>query len=230
MEVKTRKQFADLGSKQRIYIDWVAGGGTLVDDDGKLESITSIELAERLGVTRQALHKYRKLTYFWDLVNERRTLLYGRDRMSMLYKAMMGKALKGDTAAMKLMMQQARMLEAEKQDVSVSGTVAIAVINYGSGEVSTNSLGGDGKKVVGAGEKPQLNQVPVPHYIASPTEISTPQRANAANTANGGYKPLKVAKPKQPRKQNPPKQQPLEGRSEVVLEDGKAPIRLKSAQ
>lgn len=150
--------FEKLPLRQQIYIDWLAGGNTLIDPEGKFETVTGDQLAQRLGVSRQGMHKWRKIDGFWDHVADRRRVLYGRERMSMVYKAMMGKALKGDTAAMKLMMQQARMLEAERTDVNVSGVIGVAVINYGTGE----------QKELPAAEKPQVDKVPVPEYRASP--------------------------------------------------------------
>lgn len=212
MIVKERKQYVDLGLKQRRYVDWVAGGGTEVDDDGKLVSLTSIDLAAQMGVTRQAIHKYRQIAYFWDIVADRRRELYSQDRMSMLYRAVWAKGLKGDTSAAKLMMQQARVLEAERTDVNVSGTVAVAVVNYSTG-VEQKELPGQGK--------PQLVEVPVPEYIASTTEKKNPDTPYGADTGNVVVKELKVPKP---RKQNPPKQQ--EG-TPVVVEEGKPAIHFK---
>lgn len=198
--------------KQRRYVDWVAGGGTEVDNDGKLVTVTSLELASQLGVSRQAIHKYRRIANFWDVVADRRRELYSQDRMSMLYRAVWAKGLKGDTAAAKLMMQQARVLEAERSDVNVSGAVAVAVINYSVG--SENNT-------VPSGEKVQLNEVPVPEYITSQGAKRGADTANGAVTGSVVVKEVKVPKP---RKQNPPKQQ--EG-TPVVVEEGKPAIHFK---
>lgn len=217
-------QYEVLKPSQQIYVDWLAGGQTLIDQDGKLEQLTSIALSERVGVTRQALWKYRKLPGFWDMVRERRTELYGQDRMSLIYRAMMGKALKGDTSAAKLMMQQARVLEAERTALEVSGTIAVAVVNYGTGGgVSTPIIESSTalEKSVSVGEKAQKFQVPVPRSITSHTQ------PDESYSASGEADTAKAVKPPKVREPNPPRQQPLEGRAEVVLEPGKAPIRLK---
>ena len=182
-----------LSAKQRIYVDWVAGGGTIVTEDGQISTLTSQALADSLGVSRQAIHKYRKLKGFWDIVADRRRELYGQDRMSLLYKAVWAKGLKGDTAAAKLMMQQARVLEAERSQVDVTGAIGVAVINYGDkGSVSHNVIEAQGEKNVAApGEKPQIGEVPVPDIYTQHPQPESPDTAKAAKV----LKPRKKSGP-----------------------------------
>lgn len=226
--VESDLRYEMLSSRQQMYVDWIAGGQTIIDDEGNLQPLTSIEFATKLGVTRQAIHAYRKLPGFWSMVRDRRTELYGQDRMSFVYKAMMRKAIKGDTSAMKLMMQQARVLEAERTQVDVTGTLAVAVVNYGTYDASLTPQASvpiqnpDKVKVIHrekkllAGEKGQKQKVPVPASITSSPQLNTSDSPNAKPPTTREFR------------KRPPKPEVIrENTKAVVIQRGKQPVHFK---
>lgn len=116
----TLQKWTELDPKRQEYIDFVASGGMTVID-GELKKISAEDLAKKVKVVRQTLYNWREIPGFWELVQERRNILYSRDRMSMVYNAVFKKSLQGDINAAKLLMQQAKILEADKIDHTTNG-------------------------------------------------------------------------------------------------------------
>lgn len=122
METLQKLTTKELDTRQLAWIDHVATGGLSIDVDGKAINTTAIELAKRLKVARQTLYDWQEtIPGFWDMVRVRRNELYSRNAMTLVYKAMLKKATGGDVAAAKLVMQQARVLEAERVDHTTNG-------------------------------------------------------------------------------------------------------------
>lgn len=108
--------------RHQKWIDFCAMGGLTIDADGQIGKKTAEALAKELKVARRTLYDWQdSIPNFWDHVKARRNELYGRDAVTLIYKAMLKKAATGDVAAAKLVLNQARMLEADRQDITSNG-------------------------------------------------------------------------------------------------------------
>lgn len=115
----------DLDPRKQALIDFVATGGMVIDDlQDRPTKLTAEDLANKLGVDRRTLYRWRdSMPNFWDLVTERRNEIYNRSRMTKVYNAVFNKAIKGDIAAANLLMKQGGILKADKQEVQQVITV-----------------------------------------------------------------------------------------------------------
>jgi hypothetical protein len=133
------QNFTELDTRHQEYIDFVATGGMAIVD-GKLEKISGEQLAKKLKVSRVTVYNWREsVPGFWDYVKERRNTLYARDRMSMVYNAVFKKSLQGDIPAAKLLMQQSKLLEAERVDHTTNGKDLPSPIYGGMSSGTTDS-------------------------------------------------------------------------------------------
>lgn len=106
--------------QQQAWIDFCATAGTIITPEGDVKKISAEGLAQELGVVRTTLYNWQKsIPDFWGLVNERRNEIYAGSRMSMIYKAMFAKAMKGDVAAANLIMKQGGVLKADKTEQKI---------------------------------------------------------------------------------------------------------------
>lgn len=121
----------EINPNQQAWIDFVATGGVTVDEEGQFKKQTASDLSKEIGVDRTTLYRWRDtIPAFWELVKARRNEIYSRSHMTMIYRAMLKKAVQGDVAAAKLMMNQAHMLEADKQEIEHSGQVTVETVSY----------------------------------------------------------------------------------------------------
>lgn len=70
------------------------------------EPKTQKELAQKLGVDYATLSDWKKVDGFWDEVKKRRKV-WVREKVSNILLGLYGKALKGDTAAARMLMEYA---------------------------------------------------------------------------------------------------------------------------
>lgn len=107
-----------LSPAQLAYVDYLATAGQSIDADGKVKKITVDELAKQFSVHPVTMSRWRQtVPHIWDFVTVRRNEIYGQTRTTLIYQAMMKKALQGDVAAAKLILNQASKLMAEKQEI-----------------------------------------------------------------------------------------------------------------
>lgn len=93
--------------QQQEFIDFVASGQRGLD----LRKKSYQEFAESIGVDRSTLYNWRNsIQGFWDLVAERSDTVLSC-RVPQILNAMLAKALKGDVAAAKLLLNQAGRLK-----------------------------------------------------------------------------------------------------------------------
>lgn len=92
-----------LSALQDEYISYVAVGGLVPEEDGPGKRMTAGEFALRAGVERTTLYFWRKsIPGFWDLVNERRKEIGGKDRLSKVWNGIYLKACAGHAEPAKL--------------------------------------------------------------------------------------------------------------------------------
>ena len=86
-----------LSLQQQAWIDYKAVGGWLTDADSNVpKKMTVIELAEKLGVTRDLLYKWTKnIPSFWERVATRRKELGSQERLIKVHDTWYLKALGG---------------------------------------------------------------------------------------------------------------------------------------
>jgi hypothetical protein len=99
MDAEPVKQMA-LNEAQRLYIDFTAVQGLLVDEDGNIERMTATEFARKIGYSRTTLFNWQKqIPQFWDLVKTRRAELGGNNRITKVYNGLFLKGSAGDAPA-----------------------------------------------------------------------------------------------------------------------------------
>jgi hypothetical protein len=109
-----------LTPQQQAWIDFCATAGMSIDEEGNPKKIAAEELAKMLGVSRSTLYDWRdRIPGFWQLVATRRDEIYSQSRMSLVYKAVFHKAVKGDIAAANLLMKQSGILKADKSEQTI---------------------------------------------------------------------------------------------------------------
>jgi putative insertion element HTH domain-containing protein len=104
----TQQNSTSLTPQQERFIDFVASGQLNLD----LKRRSYEEFAKSLGVDRTTLYNWRKtIPGFWDKVASRSNSIVDR-RLPKIMNALLAKALKGDVAAAKLLLNQAGRLKA----------------------------------------------------------------------------------------------------------------------
>ncbi|MBS4040400.1 MAG: hypothetical protein KGZ81_07355 [Flavobacteriales bacterium] len=92
-----------LSAQQLAWVDYCVVQGLITEEDGTYKKMTVGQFAERLGVSRETLTKWRRdIPKFWDFVAERRKVIFSQTRVQKVYNAMYVKAVsgKGDVRAM----------------------------------------------------------------------------------------------------------------------------------
>lgn len=112
----------DVTPPQQEWIDFRAMGGLVIDSDGQVSKKTTDQFSKDSNIPRRTLYNWETaIPDFWEKVKARRNELYARDAVTIIYKSMLKKAAGGDVQAAKLILQQARVLEAEKIDHTTNG-------------------------------------------------------------------------------------------------------------
>ena len=106
--------------QQQAWIDFCATAGTIITPEGEVKKLSGEALAKELGVARGTMYNWQKIIPdFWGLVSERRNEIYAGSRMTLIYKAMFAKAIKGDVAAANLIMKQGGVLKADRTEQKI---------------------------------------------------------------------------------------------------------------
>jgi len=118
--METAQKTTIITAQQQAWIDFCATGGTIITPEGEFKKMSAETLAQELKVVRTTLYNWQKtIPNFWEVVSERRNQIYAGSRMSMIYKAMLQKAVKGDVAAASLLMKQGGILKADKTESKI---------------------------------------------------------------------------------------------------------------
>ncbi len=89
--------------QRQQYVDFVALGGLLTEDDGSFITMTVGQFASTLGVSRQSLYNWKKtISDFDKKVRARRLQLSQKSRATKVYNGLYLRACKGDPLAVKL--------------------------------------------------------------------------------------------------------------------------------
>jgi transposase-like protein len=128
------QKLAGITPQKQYYIDYIALGGAVMSDDGEFIPTAATEIATQLGISRNALYKWRvAIPKFWELVEQRRDELYSQAVVPQIYRAMRNKAvIQGDVQAAKLILNQVGQLKSERQEIAHSGSIAIETVSYGA--------------------------------------------------------------------------------------------------
>lgn len=86
-----------------MYVDFVACGGMQVTEDGNTERLTMQQFCDGWNVERSTIWRRRQADdKFDEKVNERRKSIFGRDRVSAVWRGVMLRAMRGDAEQAKL--------------------------------------------------------------------------------------------------------------------------------
>jgi hypothetical protein len=67
-EVQIQKD-TSISPQKQVYIDYMALGGAVMDDEGKFNPVAADEIAKICGVKRNQLYRWRgMIPNFWELV------------------------------------------------------------------------------------------------------------------------------------------------------------------
>lgn len=69
--------FTMLTPQQQYWVDYNVVQGLITESDGEMKKVSVNQFAEKLGVDRTTLYSWtRRIPNFWDLVDERRKVLF----------------------------------------------------------------------------------------------------------------------------------------------------------
>lgn len=113
--------------QQEQWIDYCAVAGIIATPDGEIEKLTIQDFAERIGVSRRTLVRWKtSIPNFWDRVGQRRMELGGQERLSQVVRGVFLKARTGDPGAAKLYLGMFAGWQppAQKHEVKTDGGLA----------------------------------------------------------------------------------------------------------
>lgn len=80
--------FTELSPQQQYWVDYNVVQGAITNSDGSMTKITVKDFAEKLGVDRTTLYHWSKnIPNFWDLVSERRKVIFKGARTAKVWNA-----------------------------------------------------------------------------------------------------------------------------------------------
>lgn len=89
-----------LKPQQLLYIDFVAVGGLITEEDGNVIVMRATQFAQKIQVSRQTLYDWQKnIPNFWDRVATRRKELGGNSRIQQVWNGVYLKARTGNPQA-----------------------------------------------------------------------------------------------------------------------------------
>lgn len=118
-----------LTPKQDYYITFCASAGLSVDADGDLKTMSMERFANKIGVARATLYRWKDtIPDFETKVSQRRRQIFAKNRENIIWKGLFLKAAAGDVKAAEMVLSHFSdyVPPTQKHEVKIGGLVDLA--------------------------------------------------------------------------------------------------------
>ena len=143
-EEKLKKQMLD-DLKYEQYVSFVAVGGLLTDDDGKIKKMSLQDFANSIAVDRKTLYNWKARADFWDKVGTRRSEIFSQNRITAVWNGLFLRAAKGDAEQAKIILGEYAKWQppSQKHDVQIGGLMDLVKVALSKNIIDGEVLNGD---------------------------------------------------------------------------------------